>query len=42
MTKKAAEKKPLVINPYVLLFFIIVACAIAAYLVEPGAYDRVV
>ena len=42
MTKKTAEKKPLVINPYVLLFFIIVACAIAAYLVEPGAYDRVV
>ncbi len=35
-------KKPLSFNPYVLLFYIIILCAIASYFVEPGAFERVI
>jgi uncharacterized ion transporter superfamily protein YfcC len=37
-----ANKKTLSFNPYVLLFSLIVICAVASYFVEPGAYERIV
>ncbi|MCI6151681.1 YfcC family protein [Fusobacterium perfoetens] len=41
-TKKKKENVSKTLNPFLILFSVVVICAIASYFVTPGAYDRVI
>lgn len=40
--KKKKENTTKTLNPFLILFSVIIICAIASYFVTPGAYDRII